>query len=787
MTPLHKKLGRDLWHMRGQVVAISLVIMSGVAMFISSRLLVHALVESQARYYADYRFTDMFASLKRAPLSLGEAIAALPGVGAVRTRTVCEVTLDVPNLAEPATARLVSIPEHRHTMLNDIHLRRGRYIEPRKPDEVIVSESFFTANHLELGETIGAILNGRWQRLRIVGVGLSPEYVYESRGTDMFPDNRRFGVFWMGEEAMRAAFNMEGAFNDLVLTTTPEANEEELIRSLDRMLERYGGLGAYGRTDQMSNRLLSDEIRQNRTFGTALPLIFMAVAAFLLNIVLARVVSLQRDQIAVMKAFGYEHWAIARHYIEFAFLALLPGTIVGVFVGIWLGSAVANLYKDVYHFPALRFDIVPGAIVSGLLCAVGSALLGAYAAVRRTLSLPPAEAMRPESPPQYHAGVLEQIGVQRWIPLSLRMILRGMIRQPLRTSLSIVGVASAVAIILMGRYFVDAVRNIADVQFRIVQNDDVTVSFHEPRPRRVAHDLVNLPGVLVSEPFRAAPVRLRHGHHYRRTIVMAFDTSAGLRRLIDARMHQVDLPPDGLILTTKLAEVLGVEAGDMVQVEILEGQRRQASVVVSGTVDELIGMTAYMQRGALDRLLREDGTVSGAMLAIDESLSDNLYHELKAMPAVAGVAIHSAMLKGFEDTIAQSTGVFTMMLSVFASIIAIAVVYNVARIALSERGRELASLRVLGFTQREVSVMLFGEQALLTMAAIPLGFFFGYRMSAAVSRMYQWETFRMPLVINNDSYLFALAVVVGAAVGSALLVRRRIARLDLVEVLKTRE
>jgi putative ABC transport system permease protein len=787
MRALHRKLLRDLLHLRGQVLAISLVVACGVAVFVTTRTAYDSLEISRATYYAEYRFADVFASLKRAPDALAARIAALPGVGTVETRIVFDVTLDVPGLDEPATGRIVSVPAHRAPVLNDLYLRRGRSVEPGRRDEVLVGEAFALANHLNPGDTVGAVLNGRWQQLRVVGVVLSPEYVYEIRGSDIFPDNRRFGVLWMNRDAVGPAFDMDGAFNDVVLSLAPGASEPEVIAQLDRLLDRYGGLGAYGRADQISNQFLSDEIAQNRVFGVILPVIFLGVAAFLLNIVLLRLVSMQRDQIAVLKAFGYKHGTVALHYFLFASVIVLLGAALGTGLGLWLGKLINRMYVDFYRFPVLRYVAGANVIVLAIGVAGGATVVGALGAVRRALALPPAEAMRPESPPRFRPGPLERAGIALRLTPPLRMIARNLVRRPLRAALSVLGIALAVAILLVGRYFVDAIQYIAEVQFRIVQRDSATVTFHDPLPARARYDLRHLPGVLRAEPFRAVPVRLRFAHRTHRTGLLGLLPDSELHQLIDTRLHAVAVPPDGVLLTRKLAEILGVRRGDHVTVEVLEGARPVRRVPVIGTVDELVGLSAYMDAGALKRLMREGSVVSGAFLAVEPSSSARLYAALKRMPAVGGVSLREVMLKSFEATLAKSMGIFTTVLVVFACVIAVAMVYNAARIALSERGRELASLRVLGFTRAEVALMLLGEQALLTLLALPLGFLIGYQMCAALARQYQWELFRLPLFISGRSYAFAALVVVLAALCSGAIVRRRLDRLDIVAVLKTRE
>jgi len=787
VTALRRKLLRDLWHLRGQVLAIALVVACGVAVVVTTRSAYESLALSQARYYARYRFADVFAQLERAPETLRDRIAAIPGVAAVETRIVAEVTLDVPGLAEPATGRLVSIPERRVPILNDLHVRRGRWPEPGRRDEVLVSEAFADANDLQPGDAIGAVLHGRWERLQVVGVALSPEYVYEIQAGSIFPDSRRFGVVWMSRDALGPPFSMEGAFDDVALRLARGAGEDEVIARLDRLLERYGGLGAYGREDHVSHRFLSDEIAQNRVFGTVVPAIFLGVAAFLLHVVLGRLVATQRDQIAVLKAFGYEDRRVAAHYLGFALAAVAVGAVAGVLLGLWLGAQINRLYAAFYRFPVLRYE--PGVTVIGaaVLASAAAAAVGALAAVRRALALPPAEAMRPEPPARFRAGALERARLARRLPPSARTIWRNLARRPVRAGLSVLGLACAVAILLVGRYFVDAVQHLADVQFRAVQREDLTVVFHEPLPSRVRHELASLPGVLRAEPFRTVPARLGFQHVRRRVPLLGLPRGGELRRVLGADLAPVPPPAHGVILTGRLADILGVAPGDVLRVEVLEGERPVREVPVAGRVEELLGLQAYMEAEALHRLMREQGSWSGAHLRVDARAAPVLYAELKRMPAVAGAASRLAMLASFESTLARSFGIFTTVLVAFASAIACAMVYNAARIALSERGRELAALRVLGFTRREVAALLLGEQAVLTALALPVGFWIGARLCAAIASAYQWELFRLPLVTSRWSYLFATVVIALAALASGALVRRRLDRFDLVAVLKTRE
>ncbi len=785
VSVLDRKVLRDLWHLRGQMAAVALIAGSGVAAVVTQRSAYDSLRLSKAEYYRDYRFADVFASLRRAPEEVAPRLAAIPGVGAVQTRVVMHVTLAVPGLSEPATGRLVSIPDARVPMLNDLHLRAGRYVAPKARTEVIASEAFAKANHLTVGDTVGAVINGRWETLRIVGIALSPEYIYQIGPGWIFPDDRRFGVLWMGRDALGSAFDLDDAFNDVTLTLTPGADEREVITRVDRVLEPYGGLGAFGRADQVSNRFISDEIAQLRVSGAILPAIFLGIAAFLLNVVLTRLVATQRPQVGVLKAFGFGDRAIGWHYLKLVLGVMIVASIGGVAGGLWLGGKLTALYADFYRFAVLRFVAGPGVVALAVGVSLAAAVLGTLTAVRRAVTLPPAEAMRPEPPPRFRAGVFERLGLARFLSPVGRMVLRSLERRPGRALLTAIGIGFGFAIIIVGRYSLDAVGAMASFEFDVRERQDATLVFTEPRSAGVRYDLSQLPGVLRVEPFRAVSARLVAGHRIRRTAIEGLEPGAELRRVVDWSLRPVPLPPDGLVLTAKLGEILHVGPGDRIRVEVLEGSRPVRELPVAALVDEPLGVSAYMDAAALHRFMREGETTTGAFLAVDPYQAPALYAALKRMPAVASVTVREAALQSFEETLARSHGLITMFLVGFATMIAFGMVYNAARIALSERARELASLRVLGFTRGEVSRMLLGEQGTLLLLALPFGFALGYGAAALLTLAFDTELYRVPFVVLPKSFVYAGAVVGIASLISALIVRQRIDRLDLVTALKT--
>lgn len=787
MKALNTKLVRDLWHLRGQVFATALVVACGVASFVAMSSTYESLVASRDHYYSQYRFADVFAGLKRAPNSVGKQLSEIPGVSEVQTRVVAKVTLDLPDLPEPAQGRLVSVREDKQAGLNQLFLLRGRTLEPGRPNEVVISGAFADANRLNPGDTLQAVLNGRLRKLEIVGVALSPEYIYEIRPGDIFPDNRRFGILWMNQRAVASVFQMEDAFNDVAMTLAPQANEQGVIESVDLVLKQYGGFGAYGRSDQMSHRFINNELGELQVFGTVIPAIFLAVTAFLLHLVLSRLVAVERDQIGLLKAFGYSSKDIGWHYLKLSVAAILGGIVIGVALGAWLGQGMNDLYGDFFHFPIVYFKLSFAIVFWSVMISIATAAIGAMSAVKSAVELPAAEAMRPEPPANFHAGFVESLGLQRALSAEARIVIRNIVRRPVKSFMSAVGISFSIALLFIGFYFYDAINMIVAVQFENVQREDVDVSFSEPRPGRAALELASLPGVSRVETYRTVPAILRSANRTRRVAIMGLSDDAELRRVVDKDLNKIALPSEGIVLGVTVADSLGVTKGDRITVEVTEGPRPVREIEVTAVVEELLGLGTYMDLRALNRLMREGDTISGAFLSVDQKHQQGLYSELKRTPGVSGVGLSKAALESFNETIAKTIGTSTVFMIGFACIIAFGVVYNGARIALAERGRELASLRVLGFTQTEIGKMLLGEQGVLTVAAIPIGFAVGFGTCFLITKVIDAEIVRLPMVLSTQTFFYSAVIVVAASVISGILVALRIRGMDLVAVLKTRE
>jgi len=787
MRVLDRKLFRDLRHIRGQAVAIAVVIACGVSTVVMSFGTLGSLEMTRDAYYDQQRFADVFSHLKRAPLSLARHIGAIPGVRQVETRIVEIATLDVAGMAEPILGRLISLPAKPGHGLNRIVLRKGRLPSPKRPDEIVLSEPFADAHGLALADQIVATINGHKRRLDIVGVGLSPEYIYAIGPGVLMPDDKRFGIVWMGRQALAASFNLEGAFNDITLTMLRAANRAVVIDDLDDLLRPYGGIGAYGREDQISHAFVSNELEQLRGIGEVIPPIFLFVAAFLLNVVITRIIATEREQIGLLKAFGYSNVAVGVHYFKLVMLISAVGIILGFFVGSWFGRGVTEIYTDFFRFPVFYFHLDVRVFAAAGLVSLAASCIGALSALRACVKMTPATAMQPSPPTSYRRGLLSALGLASWLSQPSLMILRHIGRWPLRAGLTTLGISMSVAILVGSLFFYDAIDHMVDIYFHQGQRQDATVVFTNPRDVRVLSEVRRLPGVEMLEPYRIVAAKLHLGRNIERVGIIGMDRETVLRRVLDTDLQAVTLPEAGLVLSVKLAELIGASRGDIITVETLEGRRHRVDVPVTSIVEEYIAAPAYMERRALNRLMGEGRLVSGAYLQIDAAHEKELFRQLKDTPAVAGVTMQTSALYMFRHTMEETLDIMLSFYLLFGGLIAVGVVYNSARVSLSERGRELASLRVLGFTRGEVSYVLLGEMAILTLAALPIGCVLGLGLAHLMAANLDSKLFRIPMFIETSTFATAITTVIVASIVSGLIVRRRIDTFDLISVLKTRE
>lgn len=783
---LDKKLVRDLWASRWQVVTIALVIGAAVSGLLSMAGTYRALASSRALYYEHTDFPDVFVHLGRAPEAITSRLRALDGVIAVDARLVEPAVVKVEGMEELATAMVLSLPGGSRPSLDGLVLRSGRAVEAGRTEEAVILEAFAEAHRMELGDELRVTFGGRQRRVRVVGTVLSPEFVFSMGAGAMMPDDKRFVAVFLGRDAMEAALGAKGTFNDATLRLSPGADAVEVARQVDLILAPFGGRGAVVREDQPSHRFVSDELEQLETMAVQIPILFLLVGVFLINVVLSRLVATQRELIALLRALGYSSGQVARHYLTFAAVVAILGSLLAVVAGGAIGRAFCAQYATFFRFPLLAFELDADLLAFGIGTAVLVAGLGAWRSVRRAAALPPAEAMRPPAPARYRKGVLSRLGLLRLVPPTGRMVVRELERRPLRAAISVVGLGAAIGLVIVGNFTRDTIDELMDVQFQRAMGSDMTVVLTSAAPLGVLGSARALPGVLDVEPTAAVPVRLHAGHRRRDLAITGVVEHSRLRTILDRQGHRIELRRGGLTLAVAMASRLGIAAGDEILVERLDDHRVRPVQVVALS-DEMAGRTAYMEFRELAALWNEEPKVSALLLQIDSRYKSELSRRLAASPGVAQVAETSTFLAAFESTTASFNIAMTAIVLAFGLVIAIGVVYNNGRVTLAERERELATLRVLGFSGDEVSSVVIGEMAAHLVIGIPLGLWLGTQMADGIMAAVDAERYRMAATISFRTYALAALAVVAAAAATAMSVARRLRMLDPISALKARD
>lgn len=787
LSPLDRKLLRDLWRMKGQVLAITLVIALGVLMLVMMNGLVRSLEDTRTAYYERHRLAQVFAPLQRAPESLLTRAAEIEGVTVVVGRVMGSALINIDDQPLPVSAQAVSLPDRGEARLNDIYLTSGRRPDPGHEDEVVLLQDFAKAHGLNPGDLLSATMHGARRTFRIVGLAQAPEFLYSAAPGELFPNDARFAVIWMSQSALAAVFDMNGAFNQLLLGVVAEASLPAILARVDTLLEPYGGLGAYSLADHVSNRFIEEEISGLRVSSRTVPPVFLAVAAFLLNIVISRMIQAEREQIGLLKAFGYRDIEITLHYLKFIFVIAVGGALIGCLLGVLSGQRLAQVYQIYYKFPFLLFQVDPSTFLIGILVSLLAAAAGGMVVLLSVFRLTPAVAMQPPAPADYSRSAALAVFFKRWLDQPGRMVARRLVRQPGRAAGGVVGIAAGMSLAVAMLNVMSAFDQTLELSFSLIDRSDLSVSFVEPLSDKVLFELQSIDGVIEVEPVRMVAVLFSSGQHEYRGAITGLPRDFRLNRALDIRQQPIPMPLEGVVLGTALADILHVQSGDMLNLDVREGRQPQLQVPVTGVAETLIGSPAYMALDSLNRAMREPHRVSGAFLRIDSVRQETIYKQIKALPAIAGVSLKREARDAFQELIDSSAGAVRYLMAAIAGVITFGIVYNSARIAFAERARDLASLRVIGFTRREAAFVLLAELGIITLLALPLGGLLGYCLVFIISEGFSTDLYRVSAVFVPQSYGIAALAVIIAALLSGWLVKRDIDRIDLVSALKVRE
>lgn len=786
MRALNVKLFRELRNLKFQTLSIAIIVTGGLALLIASWSSYQSLKNTRQNFYDTHFFADFFAEFKRAPEGLVRELQNLPGISLIEGRIVMEGLVHLSMQDEPAVMRMVSIPSGKNSNLNKIFLRKGRFPIESEESEAVIHEGFARAHSIRPGDEIQILVEGHFQKIRIVGIGTSPEYIYAISSVSVLPDDLHYGVLWIPHKTLARLSNRQDSINSISGLLSSGANPAAVLAELDRALKKYGCLGAYLRHDQISHKFLEDELAEQKGTAIITPVIFLSVAAFLIHVIFSRLISLNRSQIATLKAMGFSNGEVARHYLQLVVLMILTGIVPGILIGIWVGKMFAKIYLDFYHFPELKFSLSLSALVVGVLAGLLPGILGAWQSIRRAFLLVPAEAMRPPTPPNFQKTFFDKFAPKNMRPVN-KIILRNMFHRPDRLIMITLGMATALGILVTALAWGGMVTQLLETQFQYVQREDMALSFLKPITQNGLQELKKMDGVIAVEGYRTVPIRIRHLNHKKELAITGRPLKAEMRQLLDKNNKKIPLPENGLLLGRYFMRNWNLRPGDVVQIEILEGKQKIFNNVVSGFSDELFGQSATMNLKELSDILDEEPAYNQVMVKADPKKINQLYVELRNIPQIGSVLLKNSMYRGFQNTMGNIIEVSTFILIAFALAISTGVIYNSIRVNFSERSWEMASLEVMGLSKVDVFTIIFMEVSLQVLVGIIPGCLFGYWITVITLSGIHTETFDLPVIIHAESYAKGIIFVVLTLLGCSLIVYRMIDRLSLVDALKSRE
>jgi len=787
---LAKRLLRTIRVTKGQFAAIAAVIALGLSVYISMTTAYFNLDRSRELFYRENRFADYYFHVVRAPEQVTARIEAVPGV----FRADGRIQQDVPLLREGderATARLVG--SHTEPEVNLIHLLSGRMFDrnPQSGIEVLADPQFAAANGLAPGDTVTVVAEGRRVPLTVVGTATSPEFTYPVKdAASLLPDPQAFGIFILPLGQLQQILNQPGQVNQIVVDLAPGAGEEDVAAEIEAVLEPYGKLASYPRREQLSDAVLQGELDGLKIAAITLPAIFLGIAAAVQFVMLGRMIRAQRLSIGVMKALGCTGREIMLYYTSYALAVAAAGAVLGAALGLAFASVFSDLYAQFFNLPRTIGGVNGRALLYGFVLSLSVGAAAGLAASRGVVRIDPAEAMRPEPPRGGGRVFLERwTGVWRRLAPEWKMSVRTVLRNRVRSAVTLIGVVFAVGLRVSAFFMRDSVDFMIQEHYFRQQRYDHLVRFTSPVRQAELGAISRIGGVIKVEPLFELPVRIHFSGRSEEDLLLGLPPAPTLKEMVGEDGKRLEVPEEGILLSRRAAEKLGVKPGDRVVVETLlpQGPSRRAEVKVAGINTQLIGSASCAGLSQANRILREQDLVSGAMLRVDPGAARAVERELGRMTGVSAVLSREKELAGFSqnlDSLLYSVGIMVA----FAAFLGFAIVYNSAAISFAERKRELAALRVLGFSTREVSSLLFKENVLQTAAGILLGLPFGRLMAGAFMQAAGTsDLYTLPVVVYPLTYgLSALGGAAFVMVAHRLAVRG-IGRLDLVETLKTKD
>jgi len=787
MKKLNKMIIREVFKSKGQFIAAAAVIFAGITMFSASYMSYQNLKNSVTRYYEQYSFLDYYAELQGISPEGVKAVKAFKGVKDAIGRVSADVGADM-GKNKRITVRLVSLPDYGQPAINKLVFRSGGYFNDTDQNSCLVSRKFADFYRLRKGSKLKAIINLKIHEFNVDGVVDSPEFIYAMKSpAEVSPSPEKFGIVYIKESAAKSILGSGGMYNQVHVIFEKNTDKKAITDELEDMLQPYGYISGTERKDQQSNAMVDNEISELEKMAIMFPALFLTVAATIIYIMQRRIISNQRVLIGIMKAIGYTDKRILWHYILYSILIAFTGSIPAVLAGLLVGVKFTGLYNQIFSIPVMEIKIYWDILVIGVFISIGFCLLAGYNSAKRVLSICPADAMRSESPKSGRRIFLESVGfIWNRLHFGWKMSIRNVFRSRTRTLFTIVGMMATIMFFMVSLFFMDSIKYILNQSFFVFQKQDYKVIFSRPTPYYDAYELKSLAGIQRAEPLSEIPIEIEKDWKTEGSLAVGLIKENSFYHLADDRSLPVRVPDSGMLMAHTIAEKLEIEPGDTVKVKLYLGKVLEKDVRIAGIVKQYAGFSCYMNMKELGELAEEGVFTTGALISVKAGKEEEVIDKLYEMPGIETV---EARVDGYYDFMQFLDLMYTFVgfMIFFGTVMGFAIVFNTTVINIMERRRELASLKVLGYTGREVESTILRENMMNGIISLLPGIVFGRFMCNILAGMFSNELFAMEVIISTKTYIITCSSVFIFAILAQYANKRNISGLDMVEVLKDRE
>lgn len=775
---------------KGQYAAILVTIILGIMIFIAMSMAAINLKTTLDAYYEENNFADFFVTINSAPESVIEKINKIDGVKSAEGRISGTVPFISKDETERINVKLISArPDEQ---INKAFLIKGTLIKNNYKDALVLSQ-FADARGIEIGDEITVQVNGRPVQLQVAGIVANPEFIYLMENLDaLMSDATKFGAVYISEELSQTLFGMKGAFNTILIdydeTLIPaDDNENEpviqrILDDIEKEVDGYGIQSMFHKKSQLSNSMVSQEIKQLKNMSNSLPLVFLLVAALILAMMLNRMVKKDRGVIGLFKAIGYSNKDMVIHYTKYALFAGIIGGTIGGIAGMATAGGMTQLYLQYFNIPLLKVDFNFGyvaiAVAMASVICTGAGLWGA----RGIIHITPAESMKEEHPKKGKRIFLENIPfLWKRFSFSWKLVFKNIFRSKKRTGLVIAGVIFTYGMILFTLSMPAVVDNLMNKYFTDYLKMDYSVSFKMPMDKSVVYDFKGMGKIDAIEVKADIPVELSNGNLKKIINLTAVNQDTQFYGFADNDGNSIAMPEQGLMLTENLAGILKVKPGDWVKVKSYSGGDPVYEKVVV-VFPQSLGMGAYTNFESLNRFLLGKNLITGVNIKSGDTA---LANEILKARNIASVSSSTDIRAMYDKSLALIIVSIGIML-VFSGVLGFSIVYNVTSVNIGEREAEFSTLRVLGFSNKEIFRLILKENNIIMVIGILLGIPVGTAMLGYATYAFSTENYSLKMEPTSASLFYAGMTTILFILLAQVATYRRIKKLDFLQALKTR-